>query len=82
MNDLILDGFGLLVLGMGFVYVFLVVLIFATKFMSRLLTRYFPEVIPVAKTSVAKVATTEKTLADTQLTAVITAAIHQHRSKQ
>ena len=81
MNELILDGFGLLVLGMGFVFLFLVLLIFATGFMSSLLIKYFPEVAPVVKKSVQSVAV-KNPMQDAQLTAVISAAIHQHRASK
>ncbi|MCZ2722074.1 OadG family transporter subunit [Marinomonas sp. 15G1-11] len=83
MNGLIQDGFGLLVLGMGFVFLFLVLLIYATGFMSTLLTKYFPEVAPVVKTSVAPAATKiASQVQDEHLKAVITAAIHQHRNNK
>jgi oxaloacetate decarboxylase (Na+ extruding) subunit gamma len=80
MNGLIQDGFGLLVLGMGFVFLFLVLLIYATGFMSSLLTKYFPEAIPVVKKSVSPVSA-QQVPQDANLKAVIAAAIHQHRNK-
>lgn len=83
MNELIQDGFGLLVLGMGFVFLFLVLLIYSTRFMSTLLSKYFPEAAPVVKTSnaTAGVKPTAQ-VQDEHLKAVITAAIHQHRNKR
>ncbi|PYF79306.1 oxaloacetate decarboxylase gamma subunit [Marinomonas alcarazii] len=80
MNGLIEDGFGLMVLGMGFVFLFLVVLIYATKFMSRLLNNWFPEQTVVAPNSAPKVLTPSGV--DAQLTAVITAAVHQHQKSK
>ncbi|MFT2111482.1 OadG family protein [Marinomonas sp. 2405UD68-3] len=83
MNELIQDGFGLLVLGMGFVFLFLVLLIFATRFMSTLLIEYFPEAVPVAKTSNVPAGDKPAVQAqDEHLKAVITAAIHQHRNRR
>ncbi len=83
MNELIQEGFGLLVLGMGFVFLFLVLLIFATGFMSTLLTRYFPEVAPVVKASnVSAGVKSTVQVQDEHLKAVIAAAIHQHRNKR
>jgi oxaloacetate decarboxylase (Na+ extruding) subunit gamma len=79
MNGLIQDGFGLLVLGMGFVFLFLVLLIYATGVMSSLLTKYFPEAVSVAKKS-SPSATAQQAPVDANLKAVIAAAIHQHRN--
>ena len=80
MNGLLEDGVGLMVLGMGFVFLFLVVLIFATGYMSRLLNYVFPE-MPVV---VASKPTSQKLSSgvDAQMTAVITAAVHQHRNSK
>lgn len=80
MDGLIEDGLGLMVLGMGFVYLFLVALIFATKLMSHTLNRYFPVPEPVLSSGSSK-AFVSSFPVDAQLTAVITAAVHQHRSQ-
>ncbi|MGO2236232.1 oxaloacetate decarboxylase [Marinomonas sp. UCMA 3892] len=81
MNGLLEDGVGLMVLGMGFVFLFLVVLIFATGYMSRLLNHFFPEA-PVAVTSKPASQKLSSSGVDAQMTAVITAAIHQHRNSK
>lgn len=78
MNGLLEDGIGLMVLGMGFVFLFLVVLIFATGYMSRLLNHFFPEAL-VSKAPVTMVKKPASSGVDAQMTAVITAAVHQHR---
>lgn len=80
MNTLLEDGLGLMVLGMGFVFLFLVVLIVATNAMSSLLNKYFPEVKAVNLPSGATTAASP--VVDEQLTAVITAAINQHRAQK
>ncbi len=80
MNGLLEDGLGLMVLGMGFVFLFLVILIFATGYMSRLLNHFFPEVPVVTPKSVVAVPSSEAI--DPQLVAVISAAVHQHRNKK
>lgn len=80
MNGLLEDGFGLMVLGMGFVFLFLVILIFATKYMSRLLNYLFPEQPAVVPNSVPKALNSSGV--DAQLTAVITAAVHQHQKSK
>lgn len=84
MNNLINDGFGLMLLGMGFVFLFLGVLIFATTYMSKLLTRYFPEALPVIKPRNVAAATsnTGSAAVDPKIAAAITAAIHQHRNRK
>ena len=80
MNTLIEDGLGLMILGMGFVFLFLVLLIFATGFMSSFLTKHFPEAKPALMKKPVS-APAKSTADDGQLTAVITAAIHQHRAQ-
>ncbi|MGO2355075.1 MAG: OadG family protein [Marinomonas foliarum] len=79
MNGLLEDGFGLMVLGMGFVFLFLIILIFATKYMSRLLNYLFPEQPVVAPNSSKGL---NSSGVDAQLTAVITAAVHQHQKSK
>jgi|TARA_Y100000310_G_C20636522_1_gene791474 oxaloacetate decarboxylase gamma subunit len=82
MNNLINDGFGLMLLGMGFVFVFLCLLIIATGLMSKLINQYFPEATPVAKKpSVAPTTSNSASATDPKITAAITAAIHQHRNR-
>jgi|GEM_PF-73356 oxaloacetate decarboxylase gamma subunit len=81
MGGLLEDGFGLMVLGMGFVFLFLVILIYATSYMSRLLNHFFPELPPVSAPS-ATPKPIDKSVVDAKLAAVITAAVHQHRNNQ
>lgn len=81
MNGLLEDGFGLMILGMGFVFLFLVVLIFATSYMSRLLNHFFPDLPPVSVPSALPKSSNQSGV-DAQLTAVITAAVHQHRNNK
>jgi len=59
--------------GMGIVYVFLIMLVFAINLMSAFVQRYFPAA--PAKTFSATVSTDKATVA------AITAAVHQHRNK-
>ena len=80
MNELVSDGVGLMVLGMGFVFLFLVVLIFATSYMSTLINKFFPE-SAVATASSSPNTTAANHSVDPQIAAAITAAIHQHRNK-
>ena len=43
MDSLISDGFNLMWIGMGTVFVFLVVLVLATQVMSALINKFYPE---------------------------------------
>lgn len=77
-SALIEQGFSLMLYGMGVVFTFLTLLIFATTGMSKAIARWLPEaekpVKPVRKKS-AKTAVSPLTLK------IIQAAIKQHRSR-
>ncbi|MAY41733.1 MULTISPECIES: OadG family transporter subunit [unclassified Neptuniibacter] len=77
MDNLLSDGLELMVFGMGFVAVFLTVLVFATTGMSAVVGKYFPEepAQPKAKKKAAPAADN-----DDELVAVMTAAVHKYRS--
>ena len=70
--NLISQGVELMLFGMGTVIVFLTLLVFATTGMSALLARFSPP--PDEGASAAA--------DDNTLLAVITAAIHKHRSRR
>jgi oxaloacetate decarboxylase gamma subunit len=79
MDNLISEGLALMVYGMGFVFVFLTLLVGATTLMSKFVTKYLPEPVVVPK---AKPATPQAVSANNdELLAVISAAVHHHRSK-
>jgi oxaloacetate decarboxylase gamma subunit len=78
-TDLMMEGFNLMLLGMGFVFVFLTVLVIATTLMSKIILRFSkPE--PVTASAQKKPATSGGQSPD--LIAAITAAIHMHRQRQ
>jgi len=82
MDNLFSEGLTLMAFGMGFVFVFLTLLVFATGIMSRLVTRYLPE--PVAKAAKPRPQPAAAGAAannNDELVAVITAAVHKYRSK-
>lgn len=69
MESLLAEGIDLAILGMGTVFVFLTLLVFATSVMSRLILIFQPP---------QQVATPEAV--NPQLVAAITAAVQQYRS--
>ncbi|SHO55184.1 OadG family protein [Vibrio quintilis] len=77
-TNLFAEGLNLLVLGMGFVFTFLVFLVFAMKAMSGMLGRYQP----VPATSPASAGSRKKAQPkanDEQLVAVLAAAVHHKK---
>ncbi|KIE89782.1 putative oxaloacetate decarboxylase gamma chain [Actinobacillus pleuropneumoniae] len=74
------EGINLMISGMGFVLLFLIVLIYAISFISTLINKYFPEPIPapVAKPVPSAVPTDKLD----HLRPVIAAAIAHHRRQQ
>ncbi len=82
MNELILQAVELMVVGMGFVFVFLTVLVGATTVMSKMVVRFEPAPPPV-KPAAKKPATAKPAASnDPQLIAVIAAAVAEYRSRQ
>jgi len=79
MDDLLSEGITLMVTGMGFVFVFLTLLVFATKSMSRVVMALAPEqTFPPNPDGTGQ---QPRHIADPHLVAVISAAIHKHRSR-
>ncbi|MBL1321804.1 MAG: OadG family protein [Methylophaga sp.] len=92
--SLLSEGMNLMLFGMGFVFVFLTLLVFATKLMSKLITKYEKNVgvipdsgvsspstfIPKHGPLIEQVPTTKNS--DVAVVSVITAAIHKFRSRK
>ncbi|NQZ29704.1 MAG: OadG family protein [Oceanospirillaceae bacterium] len=78
-ESLISQGLSLMVFGMGFVFVFLTLLVGVTSLMSKLVTKYAPAVTPTPKKRRPSAAVSAKANND-EVVAVITAAVHQYRS--
>ena len=77
-GNLLQQGLELTIYGMGTVFVFLVMLIFATRGMSRLAIRFGDSETSEASITAETVRTTNSH-ESSELIAVITAAIQQHR---
>lgn len=78
MSPIVADGLGLLGFGMGTVFVFLILLIFATSIMSTIVNKYFPEAAPVP----VKKRPQPSQGADPQLLKVLAAAVKEHKARQ
>lgn len=81
MSDLLANALELLMLGMGFVYLFLTILVYATTFMSKLVLKYAPEPTPPASKQI-QAAPQNASSSDEQLLAVLSAAVEKYRSDQ
>ena len=82
-SALIGEGINLMFSGMGFVLVFLLILIWAIGVMSKLINRFFPEAQPEPKTSPNSTALSAAPTDDFErLRPVIAAAIAHHRRTQ
>ena len=87
-NNLVAEGFNLMLIGMGFVFVFLTLLVVATALMSRLIIFYEKRVgmlpaegIP-APTAVLGISNEPSGAPkDTNLISVLSGAIHRYRAK-
>lgn len=80
-NELLMEGVELMLLGLGAVYLFLILLVGCTNLMSWLVSRFLPEEAPVVAAPVRR-ATTSQATVDSETLAVITAAVQQHRSRR
>ena len=80
MSELMSDAINLMIVGMGFVYVFLMVLVVTTSFMSKLVERFAPEK-PDALIIKSSHDSIESAPDDLRLVAVISAALAKYRSQ-
>lgn len=80
--ELLQDGLALMALGMGFVFVFLTVLVISVTLMSKLIGRFQP--IPIAATESqntrkSAASSTQSSAQSDEVVAVISAAVHRYR---
>ncbi|AVV34493.1 sodium pump decarboxylase subunit gamma [Halomonas sp. GDM18] len=82
-NDLLGEGLNLMVFGMGFVFVFLSLLVVAMMAMARLVDRFAPAPVSAAPGAARSPASPAPAAEDdSELTAVMAAAIHRFRQDQ
>ncbi|EEY39208.1 TPA: OadG family protein [Vibrio mimicus] len=82
-TSLFLEGINLMTLGMGFVFIFLIFLVFTTRAMSQLIVRFAPPEVPAKTTCKKSPANKAKTNQNQgELLAVLTAAVHHHKTQQ
>ncbi len=74
MNEMLSSGIELMLIGMGIVYGFLTMLVFAIGAMSSIVQRFFPE-MPSSHPALVKQGD------DPGVIAAISAAVHQYRKK-
>ena len=79
--DLLSEGFGLMLFGMGFVFLFLTLLVGVTRGMSLLVQHWTPEPAP-QPIYPSRSVSANPTAQDPELIAAISAAITQHRQQK
>lgn len=79
-GELLLEGFELMLYGVGTVFVFLVLLVLCIRVMSRVIERLAPE--QPAPVRAAAPAPVRNDMPDGDVLAAIQIAIHQHRARR
>jgi len=77
MSDLMSEAVSLMAVGMGFVFVFLAILVGVTTLMSKLVNKYAPAPEPKVSAAAPQMNATSN---DAQLLAVLSAAVEKYRS--
>ena len=82
MQETLIDqGINLMLFGMGTVFVFLTILVFATTFMSKAVNYFVPQVEPNAPDTKTKPVTHGAQTVSPQIVSAIEKAIAQHRKR-
>lgn len=84
-SDLISEGSSLMLFGMGFVFLFLSLLVLVTSLMSKIIGRYFPDPLPSGTLGSGRPSMHSSPVTpndQTELVAAISAAIRMHRTKK
>lgn len=78
-TELIADGLSLMLFGMGFVFLFLAILVLATTAMSTIVNRYYPQTVSTSGSDLA--GQSSPACDQEELIAAISGAIQMHRRK-
>ena len=82
MKETLIDqGLNLMLFGMGTVFVFLTILVFATTIMSKLVNRFAPAEEEPTSASAPVITSKPQTVASPQVISAIEKAIAQHRQR-
>ncbi|MFK7159661.1 OadG family protein [Marinospirillum sp. MEB164] len=81
-QNLITEGFNLMLLGMGFVFTFLTVLVIATTLMSKIINRFFPQAAPTPSSAARPAAGHVAQGQQPEVIAAISAALRLHRQRR
>lgn len=84
-SDLISEGSSLMLFGMGFVFLFLTLLVLVTSLMSKIIDRYFQEPVPSGVSGPNRTSINNQPVSSNdqgELVAAISAAIAMHRTKK
>ncbi len=74
------DGITLLLIGMGTVYLFLILLVYCTQLMSSLIARFFPETV-ISPPAIPLPVMESDTRQQQEMAAAVSAAVHHHRQR-
>lgn len=80
-TELLMEGVELMLMGMGTVFVFLVMLVGCIGLMSRLVTRFIPEPTTVAAAP-RRISAAPAHPVDRHMLAAISEAVRQHRARR
>ena len=75
MNPILARGLELMLIGMGTVFIFLMLLVLVTWIMSVLINKYAPEIVP-------RSSALENNIIDDELRQAIIEAVHLHRRRR
>jgi oxaloacetate decarboxylase gamma subunit len=82
MQDTLIDqGINLMLFGMGTVFVFLTILVFATSLMSKVVNRLVPQEEPTPSSSPVNTPSTEPHAVSPNIVSAIQKAIAEHRQR-
>lgn len=76
------ESIKIMLLGMGTVFLFLTIMVYMTKLMSKLILRYFPEALKVQATVSVPKTPVQKPNENAKIAAILGALQHHHQLEQ